>query len=216
MGEVNLLDLYPRVKRDLDHRAAVSEENRKIAKRFGKEFFDGNRDQGYGGFKYDGRWVAIVKRMRDYYKLEETAGILDVGSGKGFMLHDFKLIMPKCTVAGIDISEYAIDQTMEEVKPFCRVANCKDLPYEDRSFDLVISINTVHNLKREECKRAIQEIERVGKKHMFIVVDAYKDDDEKARMYKWNLTAETILHADQWKELFEEAGYTGDYYWFTP
>ncbi len=216
MSQVNLMDLYPKAKRDLEHRATVSAENRRIAKMFGREFFDGTRDQGYGGFKYDGRWVPVVARMRDHYRLAPDARILDVGCGKGFMLHDFRLAMPSCTVAGLDISAYAIEHAMEDVKPFLLVGNCNQLPYADHSFDLVISINTVHNLKRDECRQAICEIERVGCKHKFIVVDAYSNDQEKERMLKWNLTAETILHVDDWQTLFAEAGYTGDYYWFTP
>lgn len=216
MPEINLLDLYPRAKRDLDHRAQVSEENRKVAKQFGLEFFDGNRDQGYGGYKYDGRWVAIAKRFKDHYGLSDTASILDVGCGKGFLLHDFKLIMPNCHIAGIDISSYAIEHAMEDVKPFLKVANCLKLPYPDKSFDFIVSINTVHNLPIEQCQQSLSEIQRVSRRAMFVVVDAYKDDDEKKRMYKWNLTAETILHADEWIKLFSRAGYTGDYYWFTP
>jgi len=216
MSEVNLMNLYPKAKRDLEHRATVSEENRRIAKMFGREFFDGTRDQGYGGYKYDGRWVPVVARMRDHYRLTPNASILDVGCGKGFMLHDFKLAMPSCTIAGLDISAYAIEHAMEDVKPFLLVGNCQQLPYADHSFDLVVSINTVHNLKRDECRQAIREIERVGRRHKFIVVDAYSNEQEKERMLKWNLTAETILHVGDWEALFAEAGYTGDYHWFTP
>jgi ubiquinone/menaquinone biosynthesis C-methylase UbiE len=216
MAEINLLDIYPRAKRDLDRRAAVSAETRAIAKKFEKEFFDGSRDHGYGGYKYDGRWVSIVKKMRDHYKLADNCRVLDVGCGKGFMLHDFKLVMPDCTVAGIDISNYAIENSMEDVKPFLKVANCRELAYPDKSFDCVISINTVHNLPKEECGKAIQEIERVSRGAKFIVVDAYKNEEEKVRMYKWNLTAETIMHVDDWIKFFKKIGYTGDYYWFTP
>ncbi len=216
MAEVNLLDIYPRAKRNLEHRAQVSDENRKIAKQFGKEFFDGHRDQGYGGYKYDGRWVAIVKRFQEHYHLKDNASILDVGCGKGFMLHDFKLVMPQCQVAGLDISSYAIENSMPDVKPMLTVGNCKKLPYADKSFDLVIAINTVHNLVRNECIQALSEIQRVSRGNSFVVVDAYKDEDERKRMYQWNLTAETILHADDWQKLFAEAGYTGDYFWFTP
>ncbi|HLB73327.1 MAG TPA: class I SAM-dependent methyltransferase [Sedimentisphaerales bacterium] len=216
MSEVNLMDFYPRAKRDLNHRVAVGEEDRRIAKQFGREFFDGTRDQGYGGYRYDGRWVPVVKRMKDYYGLADKTSVLDVGCGKGFMLHDFKQVMPKCTVAGLDISEYAIANAMADVKPFLAVGNCKSLPYPDDSFDFAVSINTVHNLKRDECAESIRQIECVARKNKFIVVDAYRDEQEKKRMLKWNLTAETILHVDDWKQLFEEAGYTGDYYWFTP
>jgi ubiquinone/menaquinone biosynthesis C-methylase UbiE len=194
----------------------VSGANRAMAKQFGQDFFDGSRDVGYGGYKYDGRWVAIAKRFKEYYGLADNAAILDVGCAKGFMLHDFKALMPQAQVAGVDISSYAIDRAMEDVKPFLKVGNCKSLPFPDKSFDLVIAINTVHNLPYAECAQALSEIERVSRKHKFIVVDAYKNDEEKERMYQWNLTAETILHADDWQKLFAQAKYTGDYLWFTP
>jgi 3-methyl-2-oxobutanoate hydroxymethyltransferase len=216
MNEVNLLDLYPRSKRPIDERAKhITEEHRKIARQFGKEFFDGDRLYGYGGFSYHPRfWEATVGRFRDYYKLAENSSILDVGCAKGFMLHDFKRLMPKTTVAGIDISKYAIDNAIETVKPYLRVGNAVSLPYPDKSFDLVISINTVHNLPLKECKQALREIQRVCRGHAFITVDAWRNEVERQRMLSWNLTALSYMHVDDWKKLFDEVGYTGDYYWF--
>ena len=90
------------------------------------------------------------------------------------------------------------------------------MPFEDNSFDVVISVTTIHNLDYEGCIRSLKEIERVSKKGAFITVDAYRDEEEKRRMYAWNLTAKTILHVDEWRELFDKAGYTGNYYWFMP
>jgi ubiquinone/menaquinone biosynthesis C-methylase UbiE len=214
--EINLLDLYPRSKRPIEERGKlITEEHRKIARQFSKEYFDGNRLFGYGGYSYHPRfWQATVKRFRDHYQLAEDASVLDVGCAKGFMLHDFKELTPKLTIAGIDISEYAIEHAIETVKPFLLVGNAKELPYSDNSFDLVISINTVHNLSPEDCKQALCEIQRVTRSHAFITVDAWRTDDERERMMKWNLTALTYMHVDEWKKLFAEAGYTGDYYWF--
>lgn len=214
--EINLLDLYPRSKRPIEERGKlVTEEHRKIARQFGKEYFDGDRLYGYGGYSYHPRfWKATVQRFRDYYRLVEDASVLDVGCAKGFMLHDFKELMPKLTIAGIDISEYAIEHAIETVKPFLRVGNAKELPYPDNSFDLVISINTVHNLALEECKQALREIQRVSRVHTFITVDAWRTEEERKRMMKWNLTALTYMHVDDWKKIFVEVGYTGDYYWF--
>lgn len=215
MGEVNLLDLYPRSKRPIDERAKnVTEADRKIAKQFGREYFDGSRLHGYGGYYYDGRWKPIVKRFRDYYHLSPKASILDIGCGKGFMLFDFLELIPELKVTGIDISEYAIENAMEAVKPFLKIGNAKELPYPDNSFDLVISINTIHNLKADDCKKALQEIERVSRKYKFVTVDAYRNELERERLLKWNLTAETYMSTDEWKEFFKEAGYIGDYYWF--
>lgn len=216
MAEINLLDLYPRSKRPIEERSKlVTEYHRKTARKFGQEYFDGERLFGYGGYNYHPRfWQATVKRFCDYYQLAEDSCVLDVGCGKGFMLHDFKELMPKLTVAGIDISEYAIKHAIENVKFFLRVGNAKELPYEDNSFDLVISINTIHNLPLEECKQALREIQRVTRKHAFVTMDAWRTEEERKRLMKWNLTALTYMHVDDWKKLFAEVGYTGDYYWF--
>jgi len=213
--EINLLDTHPRIKRDYDKRAAEkTPEIVRLAKEFGKDFFDGDRKCGYGGFKYDGRWKAVVERMRDYYKLPDNAAILDIGCAKGFMLHDFKELMPNCTVAGIDVSEYAIENGMESVKPFMKVASAESLPFPDKSFDLVISVNSIHNLPIEKLKIALKEVERVSRGHSYITVDAWRNEQERINLYKWVLTAETMMHVDDWKKLFEEVGYTGDYWWF--
>lgn len=214
MGEINLLDLYPRTKRPIAERAKSSDEDKAIARQFGKEFFDGERRQGYGGFRYDGRWKPVVKRLADYYGLTDQDSILDVGCAKGFTLHDFREHLPGTRVAGIDISSYAISCAMESVKPYVFVANASHIPFPDRSFDLVFSINTVHNLGESLCRRALREIERVSRKHKFVVVDSYRNPEEKERMEQWNLTARTYFDTQTWKRFFKEAGYTGDFYWF--
>ena len=124
--------------------------------------------------------------------------------------------MPGITVRGIDISKYAIENSKPEVKQFLSVGDAKDLSeFDDKEFDLVICITTAHNLPLEECKQCLRELQRVGK-HCFLVVDAWRNDEEKERMHAWNLTAKTYMHVDDWEKLFKEVGYTGDYYWFIP
>lgn len=215
MTEINLLDTHPKTFRDYNKRAIEkSPEVIKIAKKFDKEFFDGDRKFGYGGYKYDGRWKSVVRRMKDYYKLRDNCSILDIGCGKGFMLYDFKELMPNCTVAGIDISNYAIENAMSEVKPFLKVASAEELPYPDKSFDLVISINSIHNLPLERLKTALKQIQRVCRKHSYITVDAWRNEIERENLFKWVLTAESMMHVDEWKRLFSEVGYIGDYWWF--
>jgi SAM-dependent methyltransferase len=216
--EIDLLTNYPKTKRNLDERlAAKNEVDRAIARQFGHEFFDGDRNQGYGGFKYMSRfWQPVVPTFKDYWQLTGGSSLLDVGCAKGFMLHDLKELIPGITVKGIDISQYAIDQAMDDIKSHVQVANATHLPFADKSFDVVISINTVHNLERVECGLALQEIERVSRGKSFITVDAYRTDEEKERMYAWNLTAKTIMSVDEWIAFFKEVGYTGDYFWFIP
>ncbi|MDZ4677707.1 MAG: class I SAM-dependent methyltransferase [Oligoflexia bacterium] len=216
MAEVNLLDKYPKIKRNLDERAASTDDDRQIAKQFGKEYFDGTRSTGYGGYRYDGRWKPVVAHFIEHYGLTNKSRILDIGCAKGFMLHDFKEALPDATVAGIDISTYAIENSLPSVKPFVKIGNAIKLPYPDKSFDLVIAINTLHNLKGEELNVALREMERVSAKDKYTINDAYLNDEERAALMKWNLTAVTILHRREWEKLFSQVGYSGDYYWFTP
>lgn len=216
--EIDLLANYPKSKRNITKRGNTkTEADRMIARQFGKAFFDGARDHGYGGFSYHPRfWEPVIPDFQKHYSLNEKSSVLDVGCAKGFMLYDMARLIPGITVRGIDISDYAIENVIEEMKPHCQVACATQLPFPSKSFDCVISITTLHNLKKPDLIKALQEIERVKKKYSFITVDAYHDDIEKKRMQAWNLTAKTILHVEEWKKLFEEAGYTGDYYWFIP
>jgi SAM-dependent methyltransferase len=216
--EIDLLVNYPRTKRDVAERGQTkTEEDRRIARQFGYDFFDGDRRHGYGGFNYLPRfWQPVVPTFKEHFGLRAGDRLLDVGCGKGFMMHDFTLLVPGLVVKGIDISQYAIDHAIEEVRAYVQVADAKRLPFADRSFDVVISINTIHNLAREECGQALREIERVARCGAFITVDAYRTQEERERMLAWNLTAQTILHVDEWKAFFAEVGYSGDYYWFIP
>lgn len=237
MKEINLLDKYPKSKRPIEERGErrlagggwlnSSDESKdsieimleykmlEIARQFGKEYFDGDRLYGYGGYTYNPRfWIETVKHFRDYYKLKKDASVLDVGCAKGFMLHDFKILMPDITVSGIDISKYAIENAIDDMKPYLKIGNAKSLPFFDKSFDLVISINTVDHLPLEDCKKAISEIQRVTKKNAFICVNAWHNEKEKEKLLKWNVTALTNMYVNDWKKLFREVGYKGDYYWF--
>ncbi|MEI7983452.1 MAG: class I SAM-dependent methyltransferase [Bacteroidota bacterium] len=216
MVEINLLDRYPKSKRPVEERGnVITDDHRKVARKFGKEYFDGNRLSGYGGYHYHPRfWEETVKRFKDYYHLDKNSAILDVGCAKGFMLHDFKQLIPDMTIAGIDISKYAIENAIEDMRPYVQIGNASELPYADKSFDLVISINTIHNLPLDKCKKALQEIERVSRSHAFISVDAWRNEQEKENLMKWNLTAQTYMHVEDWKKIFEDVVYTSDYNWF--
>lgn len=214
--EIDLLKNYPKATRDLKARAKKTEEDRYIARQFGYDFFDGDRKHGYGGFHYNEKyWGQVVQDFIEHYNLAPQDKILDVGCAKGFMLYDFIKAGMDC-VLGVDVSEYAVLNAPDEVRPHLMLADAKKLPFLDRSFDLVISINTIHNLGLDDCFKAVQEIERVSGRHSFIVVDAFKNLKEKKRMLEWNLTAKTIMSVSEWRDFFDSAGYTGDYYWFTP
>ncbi len=218
MPEINLLNKYPKSKRPLDERKSnVTEEMRKISRKFGKEYFDGNRMYGYGGYKYHEKfWYETVREFYNFYKMHDKFSILDVGCGKGFMMFEFLKLNPNLNIEGIDISNYAKENAKQEVKNLIKVGNATNLPFKDKSFDLIISINTIHNLDLENLKKSLYEINRVSKKHAFLTVDAWRNDVEKERMLAWNLTAKTYMHVDEWKKLFKDCEYNKDYYWFIP
>jgi SAM-dependent methyltransferase len=216
--EIDLLRNYPKTKRNTQERSEEkTDEVRAIARQFGQQFFDGERQYGYGGFKYLSRfWQPVVPDIQQQYGLNERSAVLDVGCAKGFFLYDLQQCIPGITAKGIDISEYAITHAKEEIKEDVVCGCATNLPYADNVFDFVISVNTVHNLVQDECGQALLEIMRVSKGNAFITVDAYRNAEEEARMYEWNLTAKTIMHVDEWKAFFRKIGYTGDYYWFIP
>jgi SAM-dependent methyltransferase len=216
--EIDLLVNYPKTKRNLEERiASKTDSDRSLARQFGRDFFDGNRNHGYGGFNYSSRfWQPVIPTFQQRWNLNKNSSVLDVGCAKGFMMHDLAELIPGVTVKGVDISEYAVAHAIDNMKSHVQVACATKLPFPDKSFDITISINTVHNLEREECAMALQEIERVSRKGSYITVDAYRNPEEKKRMDAWNLTAKTILSVDDWVQFFKDVGYTGDYFWFIP
>lgn len=216
--EIDLLAKYPKPNRDVFKRLKYkSKEDVEIARKFGKDFFDGDRKNGYGGFSYNPKyWGPVVDDYKKYWNLNSKSSLLDVGCAKGFMLYDLYKLVPEMKLRGIDISNYAISNAVPEMKKFVQTGDAKEIPFEDNCFDIVIAINTIHNLEKEDCAKALREISRVSKKYSFVVVDAYRNEDEKKKMYAWNLTGKTIMSVEEWKIFFKENNYEGDYFWFTP
>ena len=138
--EIDLLENYPRTKRNVEERGATkTEEVRSVARKFGQEFFDGDRKFGYGGFNYSPRfWQPVVPTFQKHFNLTGSSSLLDIGCAKGFMMHDLAELIPGITISGVDISKYAIDNALEDIKPYVQVADAKSLPFADNSFDVVI------------------------------------------------------------------------------
>ena len=184
-----------------------------VAKRFGEDYWDGDRKYGYGGFRYDGRWAPVARDLIEHYGLTNASRVLDVGCGKGFLLYEMKQILDGLDARGLDISEYALRHAKEEIKPCLTLGKAQELPYDDDSFDLVVSITTLHNLHIHDLEKAVQEIERVKKPGggSYIVVESYRNEQEKDNLLNWQLTCECFFTPDEWHWLFDRFGYTGDH-----
>jgi SAM-dependent methyltransferase len=204
--------LHIKAKREYLPRMLDSKvECMKIAKQYEKDYWDGDRRYGYGGYRYDGRWAHVARKLIETYGLKSDAKILDVGCGKGYLLYELKKLLPNAKVVGFDISRYAVENAKDEIKGDLFIHRAQDAyPFHENEFDLVISFITLHNLYSGELKSAIQEIERVGK-NKYISVESFRNDAELFNLQCWALTCESFFRPEGWQWLFQEFGYTGDY-----
>ena len=189
--------------------------NKIAAWRLDEAYYDGNREDGYGGFSYDGRWKLLIPKLVERYGLSGNSKVLEIGCKKGFFLHDLKEAVPGILVKGVENHPYPIKLAMETVKGDMGVCPYQDLPFEDNAFDFVIAFSSVYMLSLGDVIRALQEIERVSRGTSYVTLGAYRTPEEKDIFLDWTLIGTTILHVDEWLQLFEEVGYSGDYYFTT-
>lgn len=182
------------------------------AKEYEFDYWDGDRRYGYGGYRYiDDRWRKVAQKFIDLYRLPPDARILDVGCGKAFLLYEFKRLLPGSEIVGFDISRHGLADAKEEVRENLIIHKAQaPYPWEDKRFDLVISLGCLHNLKIFELETALREIERVGK-NKYIMVESYRNEQELFNLQCWALTCESFFEVDEWLWLYRHFGYTGDY-----
>lgn len=214
MAEIDLLKSLPKTLRNIQKRLESKDPAIvAIAKQFGEMYWDGPREYGYGGYRYDGRWRSVARQMIDHFSLKPGMKVLDVGCGKGFLVKDLMSECPGLEVFGLDISLYALMNCEQEVVGRLHLGSAEKMPFADSSFDCVISLNTIHNFQRSRAVTAMKEIQRLSGGCAFVQVDSYFSSEQKDIFESWVLTAEFHDYPSGWKSLFDEAGYTGDYYW---
>ncbi len=216
MREFNALRDYPQPKERIVGKHARTIKSKIIASYRDERYYDGERNHGYGGFKYDGRWKRVVETMSREYNLGSHSSVLQIGCEKGFLLHDFKEKFPSMVVKGYEMSKYAIDNAMPSIKNQITFGKYDQLPYGNQEFDFVIAIGVVYTLTLADAISCLKEIQRVGKGKSFITLGSYRDDkgEDLFRKY-WTVLGSTILHVDEWPEVLKEASYTGDYMFMT-
>ena len=215
---MGLIDFITTIHRSTprDYIGRVTDANKaecaKIAKRFGREYWDGDRQYGYGGYSYDGRWRPVAEKMAIHYNMKSGDRVLDVGCGKGYLLYELTQVIPGLDVIVIDISEYGIFNSKPEIRHRLQVANALNLPFEDGAFDVAISLATFHNFYVFDAIAALQEMQRVCRtKKKYVMVESYRNESEKANLLYWQLTCESFFTPDEWYWCFTQAGYQGDY-----
>jgi ubiquinone/menaquinone biosynthesis C-methylase UbiE len=214
MPQLDLLRALPKVKRNIQKRAEAKDPAVVAAAReYGEMYWDGPREYGYGGYRYDGRWRPVARDIITHYGLKPGMRVLDVGCGKGFLVKDLMLECPGLEVFGLDVSHYALMHSPAEIVGRLHLGSAENLPFPDASFDCVISLNTIHNLARQRAITAMREIQRLSGGRAFVQVDSYLTPAQKDIFESWVLTAEFHDYPDGWLKLFAEAGYTGDYDW---
>jgi SAM-dependent methyltransferase len=214
MAEINLLRALPGTKRNIQKRKEAKDRAViAISKQYGEMYFDGPREYGYGGYRYDGRWLPVASDIIAHFGLKSGMRVLDVGCGKGFLVKDLIKVCPGLEAFGLDISYYALMNCEPEVIGRLHLGTAEKLVFPDRSFDCVLCLNTVHNFPRPRAVKVMQEIQRVSGGRAFVQVDSYRTPEQKEIFESWVLTAEFYDYPEGWVELFREAGYTGDYYW---
>jgi len=206
---------YPKTSRKniiAKDRVKVSEKIRKKLMKFGKDYFDGKRSHGYGGYYYNKKYFRkVTKEIIKHYKLSNKSKILDIGCAKGFMMYEFRHFLPNAEIWGVDVSKYCKKNALKSEKKYIKLASCDRLPFKKGYFDFVVSISTIHNLSEKKIHNAIKELERVKKGNSFIRVKGYKNSSEKNFIDKWNVVAKSNLSIKKWMIIFRKYKYTGDY-----
>ena len=189
-------------------------KNKLIAWELEKDYYDGDRNNGYGGFSYDGRWIKLLPNFIKRYKLDNNSKILDLGCKKGFIMKDLKTLLPGAKVYGIEDHKYPIKNAEKEIKKNIIFSNYYEIPFKKKYFDLVIGFSSIYKYNFQDVVKTIREINRVSRKSFFTVA-SYSNKKEKEIFDKWTLLGTTILSKKEWLELFRLLKYKGDYYFTT-
>lgn len=191
----------------------ISIEKKIIAWKKSKEFYDGSRKNGYGGFKYDGRWIKILPKIIKRYKLNSNSKVLEIGCKKGFLIHDLKKLVPGIKCVGIEDHIYPIKNCKKEVKKFIKLANFTKLPFKNNSFDCVIAISSIYTYNFGDLLKIFSEIKRVSKSNKnLITVASYKNIQDLEKLLNWTTLSTVILKEKDWIKLFKIMKYNGDYF----
>ena len=213
MSEFNLLKSYPTNKikryvgrgiRTIDHRILASLRE--------KDFFDGDRNCGYGGFYYDGRWESVAKEIIKKYKLKRNSKFLQISAEKGFLMYDILKLNPNIRVYGLETSNYAISKSLIKVRnKIKKVKEYSNLKI-NKKFDFVLALGVIYTMTLGDAIKCLKFIQKVARGNSFITLATYNNDIDYWLFKDWTVLGTTLLKRKDWKKVLKYAGYTGDFF----
>ena len=214
MREFNLLSNYPLPSKPrLVNSNLRTIKNRIIASYRDKELYDGDRNNGYGGYRYDGRWVKVAKKICSEYNLSNKSSFLHLGCEKGFLMYDLNNLYPEMDICGVETSKYAIEYSMKNIKNKIINSNYIDLKnFKDNTFDFVYATGVVYAFNITDAIKCLKEIKRITKKNSFVTLASYTNEEDYWLFKNWTLLGATILLKKEWESILKHIGYQGDYY----
>lgn len=215
MKKISLFEEYSKnsKKRYLKKNTRELISNKYLASLKGKSFYDGHRNHGMGGYKYDKRWNSVAQKLINFFKLNNKSNILLLNAAKGYLLFELKKILPGANIYGIEESKYAISKSKKEVKKFMKFNEGYKIPFKKNYFDLVFAPGYVYEFSLKDIIKALKEIKRVSKKkeNIYITLGSYFDQVSLKKMKHWSLLGTTILKEDEWEYILKNLNYAGFY-----
>ena len=218
INETNLLANHSDLtkKRLVKKNSRTNIHNKLIASLKGKDFYDGKRKYGFGGYKYDGRWKRIAKIFIKKYKLNNQSKILQINCDKGFLIYELKKLLPKAKIIGVDRSTYSIKNAKKEIKHLIKYNEGPYLKFKSKTFDSIIAIGYVYEFSLFQIITAIKEIMRISSsKNNYITLGAYNTNNDLHSFKEWSLLGTTLLKKKEWIKVLKFSNYRGNYEFIT-
>ena len=187
-------------------------EHKIIAGLKGKDFYDGNRNYGYGGYKYDGRWVKTAEILIKRYNIKDKSSFLHINCDKGYLIYEMKKLLPNLKVKGLERSRYAISKSKKEVKRYIKFGQGPFLKFKNNEFDFIYAAGYIYEFSLYQSIQALKELMRISKNNKcFITLGAFKNKNDYDLFKQWSLLGSTILSTKDWIKVMKFANYRGDY-----
>ena len=176
---------------------------------FGYDYFDNPKSgRGYRGYVYTGRYYETAKKIIDHYKLKPNSKILEIGCAKGYLLYEFFKL--KMDVVGYDISRYAVDNCIEELKEMIFLGRVNDINENDNIYDLAIAKEVLSHMAIDDILFTINKLQNISK-NIYLVLQTVSEKKKANDMQSWDCTYKTMMIKKDWEKVLSSCGFHGDY-----